>query len=128
MMVVDSCGWLEYFTDGPLADQYEKYLRKTDELLTPSIVLYEVYKKIKKEKGEKLALMIVAKLNNTEVIPLTDSIALSAADISLKYRIPMADSIIKATADSRNCSIITSDSHFQKFSNVIYLKKNQLTL
>ncbi len=123
MIIVDSCGWLEYFIDGSLAGEYEKYLKKPDELLTPTIVLYEVYKKVKAEKGEKNALLIVAQMGNTEVVSLTDSLALSAADISLKYKIPMADSIIKATADSRNCDIVTSDSHLKDLPNVIYLKK-----
>ena len=123
MIIVDSCGWLEYFTDGPLAGKYEKYLKMTDELLTPTIVLYEVYKKVKEYKGEKNALVIAAQINNTEIVPLTDSLALSATDISLKYKIPMADSIIKSTADSRNCKIVTSDSHLKDLPNVIYLKK-----
>ena len=123
MIIVDSCGWLEYFINGPLAGEYEKYLKKIDDLLTPTIVLYEVYKKVKAERGEKNALLIAAQMNNTESVPLTDSLALSAADISLKYKIPMADSIIKATADSRNCDIVTSDSHLKNLPNVIYLKK-----
>jgi predicted nucleic acid-binding protein len=123
MILVDSCGWLEYFTDGSLADKYYTYLKKTEEIITPTIILYEVYKKIKTERSEEDAILAAAQIQETRLIPLTESIALGAADLSLEYKIPLADAVIYATARSMNAKIVTSDIHFAKLSNVIYLKK-----
>jgi hypothetical protein len=53
MIIVDSCGWLEWFTDGKLADEYKEYLA-TPDILMPAIILYEVYKVLKREVGEEL--------------------------------------------------------------------------
>ena len=98
MLLVDSSGWIEFFTDGPLADEYAKYLKDFTKIVTPTIVLYEVYKKIKKERTEEDALFAVSLINRTSVIPLSESIALLAADLSLKHSLPMADAIVYATA------------------------------
>ncbi|MBI3584034.1 MAG: type II toxin-antitoxin system VapC family toxin [Nitrospinae bacterium] len=76
MLLIDSSGWIEFFADGPLAIQYSKYLKDLSKIVTPSIVIYEVYKKVKKERTEEDALLVVS---------LNESIALLAADISLKY-------------------------------------------
>lgn len=123
MFLVDSCGWLEYFTDGPLADKYYSYLKKTKEIITPSIILYEVYKKIKKEKNEESALLAVAQIQETEIVPFSESLALSSADISLLYSLPMADAIVYATAKSRKAKVITSDIHFKNLESVVFIEK-----
>lgn len=123
MILVDSCGWLEYFTDGTLAPKYYAYLKRTKEIITPTIILYEIYKKIKKERSEEDALLAVAQIQQTEIIPLADSIALAAADLSLEHKIPMADAIIYATARSQGAKIITSDEHFRELENIVFLKK-----
>ncbi|MDP2279010.1 MAG: type II toxin-antitoxin system VapC family toxin, partial [Nitrospirota bacterium] len=88
MFLVDSSGWIEFFTDGPLAKEYSKYLKDITKVVTPTIVLYEVYKKIKRERTEEDALSAVSLINKTSVIPLSESIALLAADLSLKYSLP----------------------------------------
>lgn len=124
MHLVDSCGWLEYFADGPLAQDYYHYLKKPKETLTPTIVVYEVYKKIKRDRGEEPALLAVAQLEESEIVSLTQSISLLAADLSLEHQIPMADAIVYATAKTRQAKLITSDNHFEKLDNVVYLKKN----
>jgi toxin FitB len=121
MYLIDSCGWLEYFTDGPRANQYFSYLKKTKELVTPSIVLYEVYKKVKQEKKEESALLAVAQIQETLIVPLTEFIALSAADISLRFSLPMADAIIYATAKAKNARVVTGDTHFKNLKNVIFI-------
>lgn len=113
MFLVDSSGWIEFFTDGPLAKEYSKYLKDITKVVTPTIVLYEVYKKIKRERTEEDALSAVSLINKTSVIPLSESIALLAADLSLKYSLPMADAIVYATAMEENCKVITSDAHFK---------------
>ena len=122
MIIVDSCGWIEYLADSSLATQYEKYLQKPEEIITPSIVVYEVYKKVKKEKGEELALSIVAQMEKTKLVPLDEEIALLAADLSLTHSLPLADAIVYATAQRENVEVVSSDSHFKELDNVIFLE------
>lgn len=123
MVVVDSSGWIEFFTDGPCAGAYAKYLKDLPKVVTPTIVLYEVYKKIKRERSEEDALSAISVMNRTEVAPLSESIALLAADISLKHSLPMADSIIYATALEKQCAVVTSDDHFVKLERVTFIDK-----
>ncbi len=119
MLLVDSSGWTEFFTDGPLVAEYSKYLKDLTRLVTPTIVLYEVYKKIKRERTEEDALFAVSLINRTSVIPLSESLALLAADLSLKHSLPMADAIVYATALEKNCKVVTSDTHFKGLDRVV---------
>ena len=97
-VLVDSSGWIEFFTGGPLAERYASYVAPTSQVVTPTVVLYEVYKKIKRERGEETAVLFAGRLNATEVVPLTESIAFLAADVSLRHGLAMADAIVYATA------------------------------
>jgi len=119
--VIDSSGWIHYFTAGRLADQYASYIKNLNKIRTPTIVLYEVYKIIKREKGEESALLIAGQLNTSQIIPLTDSIALFAADISLQYGLAMADAIVYATSQAENARLITSDADLKDLPGVLYL-------
>jgi len=74
-VLLDSSGWIEFFTDGPLANRYAAYLTPKYRFITPTIVLYEVYKKIKRERDEETGLLFAGRLSATEVVPLTESIA-----------------------------------------------------
>ena len=121
MIIVDSCGWLEWFTSGKLADKYEKYLADQENMLTPAIVLYEVYKILKREVGEEKALLAAGYMKNSPVIPLDELIALAAADIALRNSLAMADAIIVATAQANNCKIITSDADLKDQPGVVYI-------
>lgn len=120
-VVVDSWGWIEYFTDGPLAARYARYLEKPQEVVTPVIVVYEVYKKVKQQRGEEIAKRNVAQLDKTEIVPLTDSLALAAADLSLSYGLPMAGALILATARQCKVKVVTSDPHFEGVEDVMFL-------
>lgn len=120
-VVVDSWGWIEYFTDGPLAIKYAPYLGRLQDVITPVIVVYEVYKKIRHERGEEVAKRNVAQLNKTEIVPITDSLALTAADLSLSHGLPMADALILATARQRKVKLVTSDPHFEGLEGVVFL-------
>jgi len=124
MVIVDSYGWLEWFTDGRLADAYQKYLADQDNLLMPAIVLYEVYKVLKREIGEEKALLAAGYMKNSPVIPLDENLALAAADLALQESLAMADAIIVAAARSLNCKIISSDSDLKNQPNVVYIPKN----
>ena len=124
MLIVDSCGWLEWFADSNLAEEYHDYLADQDNLLVPAIILYEVYKILKREVGEEKALLAAGYMKNSPVISIDETLALAAADVSLRENLAMADAIIVAVSRSRNCTIITSDSDLKNQSNVVYIQKN----
>ena len=123
MVIVDSCGWLEWFTDGRLADKYQEFLADQDNLLVPAIVLYEVYKILKREVGEEKALLAVGYMKNSTIIPLDETLALAAADIALQESLAMADAIIVATSLFHNCTVISSDSDLKDQNNVKFIAK-----
>lgn len=118
---MDSSGWIDFFVGGPLAERYAAYLSPRAEIVTPTVVLYEVYKKIKRERGEEMALLIAGRLHATEMIPLTDSLALNAADISLRYGLAMADAIVYATSLDQEAQLITGDADLKDLPGVVYI-------
>ena len=120
--LVDSSGWIEFFAEGPLADRYASYLRIPAQLVTPTIVLYEVYKRLKRERGEDLALFATEQIRATQIIPLTESLALLAADVSLEYGLAMADAVVYATARDQDAQLVTSDADFKNLPAVEYVR------
>ncbi len=122
MRLVDSSGWIEFFTDGPHAREYARHLKDPTRVITPTIVLYEVYKKIKRERTEEEALSAVSIMNRTRVTALSESIALLAADLSIAHALPMADAIVYATALEVGCNVITGDAHFRGLEKVVFIK------
>ncbi len=125
MIVVDSSGWLEYLTDGVLADEYAKHLRQPSAVVTPTIVIYEVYKHARRLRSEEDAVDAVAAMQKTRVAPFTDELALVAADLSLQYKLAMADAIVLATAQAHDADVITSDSDFENVPGVVYIPKKR---
>ncbi len=120
--LVDSSGWIEFFAAGPLADRYAAYLKGPSQIITPTVVVYEVYKKIKREHGEAVALIAAGQLNATLVIPLTEPIARMAADLSLRHGLAMADAMVYATSRDQDAQLITSDADLKDLPAVVYLK------
>jgi predicted nucleic acid-binding protein len=124
LIVLDSSGWLEFFGEGPFADEYAARLKQPHQILSPTVALYEVYKWIKRERSEEEALAAVATMQKTRVVPLSDEIALAAADLSLANRLAMADAIMLATARANNAELLTSDSDFMGIAGVtVFAKK-----
>ena len=123
MIIVDSCGWLEWFTDGTLADKYKVYLENPDNILMPAIILYEVYKVLKREVGEEKALLAAGYMKNSQVVPFNATFALAAADVALHEKLAMADAIIVAISRHHNCRIISSDADLKDQVNVDYIPK-----
>ena len=125
MILVDSYGWVEYFGDGPLADSYAPFIEHADDkgTVTPTIVVYEVYKKIKSVKGEEKALEAYAQMTRTKIVDLTSSLGVVAADISMSLKLGMADSVIVATAKTYNAQIVTSDQHLKNMDKVKFIRK-----
>lgn len=124
MNVVDSSGWLEYFADSDRADLFAKPIEDTEHLIVPSISVYEVFKKLLIEFNEDIALTAIAHMQIGTVIDLDQDLAMTAARISVEERIPMADSIIWATALRHGATLWTQDEDFKNIKgNVKYFSK-----
>ncbi|MCU1246512.1 MAG: uncharacterized protein JWN02_2422 [Acidobacteria bacterium] len=123
MTVVDSPGWIELFTDGPLADAYESRLRDAASILVPAIVIDEVYKRLKRDLSEDDALIAVSAIQRSRVIPVDQEVALTAVDLSLEHGLAMADSLVLATARLHDADLLTSDRDFEGLAGVIDLPK-----
>lgn len=123
MIVIDSSGWVEFFTDGPLADTYASRLRNLPSIVTPVIVIYEVYKRLKRELSEDDGIVAVSAMQGTRVVAIDQEIALTAADLSLEHGLAMADALVLATARKFSAELITSDRDFERISGVTYLPK-----
>jgi toxin FitB len=121
--VIDSSGWVEFFTDGMLADSYAARLRNLPSILVPVIVLYEVYKRLKRDLSEDDAVVAVAAMQRARVVPITQELALTAADLSLEHDLAMADALILATARVYHAELVTSDRDFERITGVTYLPK-----
>ena len=123
MNIVDSSGWLEYFSDGPNADRFAARLEEPSTLVVPSITLYEVFKVVMREAGENEALQAIAAMQKGTVANLSSRLAMDAARLSLRHQLPMADSIILATAIIHEALIWTQDVDFRNLPNVKYFPK-----
>lgn len=123
MNLVDSCGWLEYFADGPNADFFAPAIEETKNLIVPTICIFEVFKRIYQQRGEDAALQAVALMQQGEVVAIDDISALSAAKCSIDYNLPMADSIILAIARLRKATIWTQDIDFKSIEGIKYIEK-----
>lgn len=121
MNVVDSSGWLEYFADGPHADLFFEPLRDKSTLVVPSITIYEVFKVVCRNRGEDAALQAAALMQQGMVVELSPSLAMIAAKTSLDLALPMADSIILATARLHDSVLWTMDAHFKEIPGVRYV-------
>jgi len=123
MNIVDSSGWLEYFADGPNASFFSRPLERTADLVVPTITIYEVFKVVLHQCNESDALQSVALMQQGSVVDLTSNIAILAAKMSIDHRLPMADSIILATARVFKATIWTQDSDFNGIDGVQYIAK-----
>ena len=123
MNLVDSCGWLEYFADGPNADFYAPALEDPGSLLVPTICLLEVCKCILQQRGEDAALRAAAAMCRGLLAPLEANLVLSATRISHDLHLPLAGSVILATARAYDSVVWTQDSQFQGLAGVRYTDK-----
>lgn len=123
MIVLDSSGWIEFFADGPHAEEFAKRLRQPANVIAPTVTLYEVYKWIKRERSEDEALDAVATMKKTVVADLTEEIALTAADLSLAHGLAMADSMMLAFARAHRAELVTTDSGFEGMAGVTVFQK-----
>ena len=120
MNVIDSSAWLEYFAAGENASFFAAAIENTAELLVPSLSLYEVFKRILQQRTESDALQAIAVMQQGMVVDLDPRIALHAARISVDLKLPMADSVMLATAREHDSTLWTQDSHFDGIPGVKY--------
>ena len=125
MNVVDSSAWLEYFANGPNATFFSRPIEQLEELLVPSLTIYEVFKRVLQQRDEGAALQAAAVMQQGAVVDLDARLALSAARISLESKLPMADSIVLATARSYGATLWTQDADFEGLAGVQYRKKKR---
>jgi len=123
MNLVDSSGWLAYFADEPNAKHFLAPLSDSDSLVVPTVTIYEVSKVILRETSENEALQAVVAMQKGKVVDLSAPLAIAASKLSLEHNLPMADSIILATAQEFKAVIWTQDLDFKGLSNVKYFPK-----
>ena len=123
MNIVDSSGWLEYFIDGKNADFFAPVVEDVTHVVVPTVSIYEVFKRTLMEKNRDDALETIAMMYDGLVVDLDSEIALTAAELSYEFKLPMADSIILATARAHDATLWTQDEHFKDIEGVRYIAK-----
>ena len=123
MNVVDSSAWLEYFADGPNASFFAPAIERIAKLLVPTVCLLEVFKRVHQQRGEGPALQAVALMQQGTVVDLDGTIALTAARVSVELTLPMADSVIFATAQHHRATVWTQDGDFEHLPGVRFAKR-----
>ncbi len=121
MNVVDSSGWLEYLADGPNADFFAQAIEAVTDLVVPTLSLYEVFKRVLQQRGEGDALQAVAVMIQGKVVDLDMDLALRAAKASVERKLPMADSVMLATAQAHGATLWTQDADFEEIAGVQYI-------
>lgn len=124
MNVVDSSAWLEYFADGPNAGRFAHPIEDVADLVVPSISLFEVFKRVLQQRAETDALRAVAMMQQGRVVELDSALALTAARMSNELRLPLADSVIYATARKFGATLWTQDKDFEGLESVRYFAKS----
>ncbi len=123
MNIVDSSGWLAYFADEPNAEHFLTPLNDEASLVVPTVTIYEVFKVVLRESNENDALQAAVAMQKGTVVDLTATLAIAASKLSLENNLPMADSIIFATAKEFNAILWTQDSDFKNINDVKYFPK-----
>jgi toxin FitB len=121
--VVDTSGWIELLVDGPNADSFERVIADTENLLVPSVCLLEVVKYLTRSLSRTEALQTAGQMRRARVVDLDAELAIVAARLGLKHNLPLADSIIYATAQAAGATLFTQDEDFKGLPGVKYMKK-----
>lgn len=120
MNVVDSSAWLEYFADGPNAEEFAEPIQDSANLVVPSITLFEVFNRIRMQRDSEIALRAVSQMRRGTVVDLDADLAVAAGDLSADLRMALADSVILATARAYDATVWTQDADFEGIENVQY--------
>lgn len=123
MNVVDSSAWLEYFAAGPNAERFDAVIHSVDELVVPTVVLYEVCKVVLRDSGDNAVIQVRAAMQRGITVSLSPNLAIAASRLSLRHGLPMADAVIFATAQEHDATLWTQDAHFMGIPGVKYFPK-----
>ncbi|MDM8563143.1 type II toxin-antitoxin system VapC family toxin [Candidatus Marithioploca araucensis] len=121
--LIDTCGWIEWLTNGVLVEQFTPYFKQPSNIIVPTVLQYELYKWVCREQNEIEAQSIITISKQSKVIPLDTSLALLAAKLASQYKLSVADALIYATAQHKEAELITSDNHFFNLPGVCYFSK-----
>ena len=121
MNVVDSSAWLEYFADGPNADVFAEAIESSEDLVVPAITVFEVFKRVAQQRGERAALGYVGVLLRSPVVDVTAELSVEAARLGLRLGLPMAESLILATARAHGATLWTQDADFDGVDGVRFV-------
>lgn len=122
MIVLDSSCWIEIAVEGELEGEIKKYIKDYKDILTPTIVVYEVSKILKREASLITRQKYFKYILSSKIIPLDEDMAISASEMSLKHNLPMADAIIYTTGRSQNADIVTLDEDLKDLPGVIFIE------
>lgn len=123
MNVVDSSGWLEYFADGPNAPFFAGAIEDLGRLVVPTLSILEVFKRVLAQPDEEAALQAAALMQRGTVVDLDATLAMNAAKLGLELKLPLADSVILATARACEATLWTQDADFEGIPGVNFRRK-----
>ena len=122
--LIDTCGWIEWFIDDILADQFSPYFQQLSNIIVPTVIQYELYKWVCRERDNDTAQALIELTKQGKTIVLDTDLALKAAKLAAQYRLSVADALIYATAQLEKVELVTSDDHFSDLPNVCYFPKS----
>ena len=121
--VVDSSAWLAYFADAAGAKHFAGAIEAVERLVVPSVCLLEVFKVVLRQRGESDALQAVALMQQGRVVDLDATLALASAKAGVEHKLPLADSIVYATAQAVGGVVWTQDEDFDGLPGVAYFPR-----
>lgn len=122
MVLVDTCGWIEWLTEGALAESFRPHLAAAEVLLVPTLVQYELARWVTRERDEALAMEVIGLTHQAHIVVLDTTLALSAAAAAREHGLAMADAVIYASAQAHGATVVTTDAHFEHLPGVQYLR------
>ena len=121
--LIDTCGWIEWFMDDVLAEKFAPYFQRLPNIIVPTILQYELYKWLCRERDEAIAQAVIKLTEQGKVIGLDTTLAILAAKFASQHQLSVADALIYATAQQEKAELITSDIHFSNLPGTCYFSK-----
>ena len=126
MNVVDSSGWVEYFQDSPRADLFALAIEQRDQLLVPTIALFEVHKVLSRKLPAELVERCLGVMRLGRVLDLTDRRAIAASKVASQHRLAMADAAMYSMALEHGATFWTQDADYSGLNGVQFFAKPAL--
>ena len=120
LQVIDSSAWLEYLANGPNAEEFAHAIEAADRLIVPTVVVTEVLRRLDAQGRGAVIPDVLAHMRQGRLVPLDDQLAVAAAVLGRQHGLPLADSIIYATARIVGGTVWTQDEDFRSLPGVQY--------